>query len=175
MKSLVILTLLITSVSCIRITSGEIAEGNLSNGKQYYACINDGPTDSHGELYTFRDNGKYVVEVFYYDDGSCTDAFKREKYFMYGDYSYNSITSDMTMSAYKLEIGYLKAAEVASQNGSSQCGFTDWEIGVVRDITDNMLCMGGTVVSGGPPSVSQAIFNDSIFDDGYNVYTRVNQ
>lgn len=174
MRTFFFLIVMIISTSCIKVTSGKVSSGGVAvTGKQYFACANNA-SESFGELYTFLSNGRYVLEQIYYDANNCTTASKRERNYMYGEYSYNSTTLDFTDRAYKLEFAYLTNAEVAIQNGSSQCGFTDWTINVVKDVTDNYLCMGGTIDSNGSAIIYQAILNDSIFDNGSTIYTRVN-
>lgn len=173
MTKLMILFSMVILYSCVKSENSKITNGaSLVTYKRYFNCTNTG-AESTAVLYTFYSSGDYVYESMYYSANNCTAASGKERNYILGKYTYNKDTGMFSEQPYKLSVAYLTNAEVAYQNGQNQCGFNNWQINVLKDITDNDDCMGGTIYSNTAPLVYSATLNDSVFMDGTTTFNRV--
>jgi hypothetical protein len=174
MRMLLFVALLIT-ISCVKTKEPSLTSGNTTTTyKSYFACTNSGG-ESIGELYTFYSNGNYVLEMIFYSVINCAVSGARERNYFTGTYSYNSTSRIYSEDSKKLEVAYLTSAEVDAQNLAVNCGYSNWMINTYKNITDNFTCNGGSISAFDDPDVyNNVTMNDSVFNNGYTVYIKVN-
>ncbi len=169
-NKLLILMISLIVISCNKKSKSEtvISGSSAYVGKTYTLCSNDTSNSTFQEI-QFIDSENYSWKTTYYSAIDCLDADKTTSDIYTGKYRYDSRTEIFAELALKNEMTLHTQDLVDSikVDTNQNCGFTDWEVDVTKDITGALSCYGGTFE---PYTEYDPIPGSSLSADVVNIY-----
>ena len=181
MKTLIISLVMLSLLACQKKETANEPSESIEGSSWGSNCA---PT---GQLYDFRTanftNGQFSMTSSAYADYRCsTGLLKMEAK---GTYTIGSVISSTTNYVaidevlINMLVTPLNASVVSSYNTNSFCGFTNWALGVAKDVA-GLVCNGEQVTASGTAGfdiyyASNGVLNFGLFDashDGSSASTR---
>jgi hypothetical protein len=147
MKHHFLLSLLVLFCSCnVKELSDTIANSTNTTWENYFVCHNFG-SESYAETITFREKTKtYTMTTDYYAVPNCLTNYEFQRDVIDFTYEYNVATQELRSTIFRGQVAYLNAQEIIDRNASMECGYQNWQLKVLHDVTD-VMCTGGTISS----------------------------
>lgn len=161
MKSALLSLMLVLFCSCnVKELSDTIANSTTVSWENYFVCKNYG-SESYAEVVTFRDKTKTITTTTdYYSTPNCLTGQEVRRDVIDFTYSYNETTRILTSTIIRGQVAYLNEQQVLDQNNAMECGYQNWRLNVLHDVTD-VLCTGGTISSLLGPQADSGVIKTS--------------
>ena len=129
-----------------------LANANTAAWENYHICYNYSGK-SYSNTVTFKPANMTMTEVTdYYNIPNCIPSSASMRDVIDYTYSYNSATKELTTTILRGQVAYLNQTEVDHQNNTMECGYQNWRLNVLHDVSD-VMCSGGTIMTTSGPSV----------------------
>lgn len=175
MRFIILFVLHFTFISCGSSSSSSSDNNSSSNdnsnnspliGKWVTSCQNDNSASNSYQLtFNFDENGSaYFDEVFYYNL-NCANGEEEERWKSF--YTFTDENNNLNFTRTKVEMSVHNTTLRNVRNTDSWCGFTNWTIDVVRDVT-NVSCDGfDTSTTESPINPNYSINSNELEFSGY--------
>ncbi len=170
--SLLSMLLCLNLLSCInqssKVTKSKNANNSPLTGIWNTGCINNN-SESYKLVFTFESNGNSTLEETFFSNINCAEGEEEERWKTF--YTYTDDLDVLNFTRTKVEMSVHNSVLRDARNTDSWCGFNNWSIDVIKDVT-NIVCDGfETSTSESPINPTYSINSGNLEFNGYDHFT----